>query len=74
MRSTTVEELCVGDLAMALEASEDAVGYGLRILRMAGFVVGRRAGRVIYYRLPTTSPNRCASTAFGGWWSSAAVP
>ncbi|HJT92384.1 MAG TPA: ArsR family transcriptional regulator [Mycobacterium sp.] len=56
MRSTTVEELCVGDLAMALEASEDAVGYGLRILRMAGFVVGRRAGRVIYYRLAGDFP------------------
>ncbi len=46
----TGEELCVGDLILALKASEDAVGYGLRILRTAGLVVGRRAGRVVYYR------------------------
>jgi ArsR family transcriptional regulator, lead/cadmium/zinc/bismuth-responsive transcriptional repressor len=52
----TVEELCVGDLALALNASEDAVGYGLRILRTAGLVVGRRAGRVVYYRLTDDFP------------------
>ena len=27
------EELCVGDLALALEVNEDAVGYALRVLR-----------------------------------------
>jgi DNA-binding transcriptional ArsR family regulator len=52
----TVEELCVGDLALALHASEDAVGYGLRILRTAGLVVGRRAGRVVFYRLTDDFP------------------
>ena len=52
----TVEELCVGDLALALEASEDAVGYGLRILRTAGLVAGRRAGRIVYYRLADDFP------------------
>jgi ArsR family transcriptional regulator, lead/cadmium/zinc/bismuth-responsive transcriptional repressor len=52
----TVEELCVGDLALALSASEDAVGYGLRILRTAGLVVGRRVGRVVYYRLTDDFP------------------
>jgi DNA-binding transcriptional ArsR family regulator len=52
----TVEELCVGDLALALNASEDAVGYGLRILRTAGLVVGRRVGRVVYYRLTDDFP------------------
>jgi DNA-binding transcriptional ArsR family regulator len=46
-----VEELCVGDLALALEATEDSVGYGLRLLRTAGLVVTRKVGRVVFYRL-----------------------
>jgi len=46
-----VEELCVGDLALALEATEDAVGYGLRLLRTAGLVATRKSGRVVFYRL-----------------------
>ncbi len=51
-----VEELCVGDLALALEATEDAVGYALRLLRTAGFVVSRKEGRVVYYRLADGFP------------------
>ena len=51
-----VEELCVGDLALALEANEDAVGYALRLLRTAGLVVNRRQGRVVYYRLADGFP------------------
>jgi ArsR family transcriptional regulator, lead/cadmium/zinc/bismuth-responsive transcriptional repressor len=51
-----VDELCVGDLAIALDASEDAVGYGLRILRTAGLVTNRRTGRVVYYRLADNFP------------------
>jgi DNA-binding transcriptional ArsR family regulator len=50
------EELCVGDLALALDASEDAVSYGLRLLRTAGLVLTRRAGRVIYNRLADDFP------------------
>ncbi len=46
-----VEELCVGDLALALDASEDSVSYALRILRTAGLVRRRRDGRMGYYRL-----------------------
>ena len=45
-----VEELCVGDLALALSVSEDAVSYGLRVLRTAGLVTRRKDGRVVYYR------------------------
>jgi DNA-binding transcriptional ArsR family regulator len=41
-----VDELCVGDLALALDVSEDAVSYGLRMLRTAGLVQTRREGRV----------------------------
>jgi ArsR family transcriptional regulator, lead/cadmium/zinc/bismuth-responsive transcriptional repressor len=51
-----VEELCVGDLALVLGITEDAVGYGLRILRTAGLVQTRKAGRVVYYRLATDFP------------------
>lgn len=46
-----VEELCVGDLALTLATSEDAVGYALRLLRTAGLVTRRKEGRVVYYRL-----------------------
>ena len=52
----TVDELCVGDLVLALDGSQDAVGYALRILRTAGLVVNRRAGRIIYYRLADDFP------------------
>jgi len=45
------EEMCVGDLALALDASEDAVSYGLRILRERGLVERRAAGRLGYYRV-----------------------
>jgi DNA-binding transcriptional ArsR family regulator len=51
-----VEELCVGDLALALDASEDAVGYALRVLRTAGLVANRKEGRVVYYRLAEGFP------------------
>ncbi|MCI2237281.1 metalloregulator ArsR/SmtB family transcription factor [Paenibacillus sp. TRM 82003] len=51
-----VEELCVGDLALALGVSEDVVGYALRVLRTAGLVSRRKEGRVVYYRLADGFP------------------
>lgn len=51
-----VEELCVGDLALALAATEDAVGYGLRLLRTAGLVATRKSGRAVFYRLGPDFP------------------
>ena len=50
------EELCVGDLALALDASEDQVTYGLRLLRAAGLVETRKEGRVVYNRLAPDFP------------------
>ena len=50
------EELCVGDLALALEVSEDSVSYALRLLRTAGLVVTRKHGRVVYNRLAADFP------------------
>lgn len=52
----TVDELCVGDLVLVLDASPDAVGYALRMLRTAGLVQNRRDGRVIHYRLADDFP------------------
>ncbi len=51
-----VEELCVGDIALALELSEDSVGYALRLLRTAGLVATRKQGRVVFYRLAEDFP------------------
>jgi DNA-binding transcriptional ArsR family regulator len=51
-----VDELCVGDLALALDTSEDATGYALRLLRTAGLVSRRKQGRVVYYRLADGFP------------------
>ena len=50
------EELCVGDLALALAVSEDSVSYALRLLRTAGLVVTRKQGRVVYNRLAPDFP------------------
>lgn len=37
-------ELCVGDLALALDANEDQVSYALKMLRLAGLVSFRKDG------------------------------
>ena len=51
-----VDELCVGDLALALDVSEDAASYGLRVLRTAGLVTRRKEGRMAFYRLAEGFP------------------
>jgi DNA-binding transcriptional ArsR family regulator len=51
-------ELCVGDLALALDASEDQVSYGLKMLRLAGLVSPRRDGRMVCYRLSNGFPHQ----------------
>jgi ArsR family transcriptional regulator, lead/cadmium/zinc/bismuth-responsive transcriptional repressor len=53
-----VDELCVGDLAMALAISQDQSSYGLKLLRGAGLVQARRDGRVVYYRLADGFPHQ----------------
>jgi len=47
----TAEEMCVGDIALAVDTSEDSASYALRLLRTAGLVHRRREGRMGYYRL-----------------------
>jgi DNA-binding transcriptional ArsR family regulator len=52
-----VERLCVGDLALALEVTDDAASYALRMLRTAGLVTFRKEGRVVYYSLAASFPH-----------------
>ena len=54
----SVEALCVGDLALALEVSEDATSYALKLLRTAGLVRNDRDGRTVYYRLADGFPHQ----------------
>jgi DNA-binding transcriptional ArsR family regulator len=44
-------ELCVCDLAAAVDVAETAVSQALRLLRTAGVVRARRDGRQVWYRL-----------------------
>ena len=50
-------ELCVGDLALALDATEDQVSYALKMLRLAGLVSFRKDGRMVFYRLSDGFPH-----------------
>ncbi|MGH9210174.1 MAG: ArsR/SmtB family transcription factor [Acidimicrobiales bacterium] len=44
-------ELCVCDLAEVVGVPETSVSHALRLLRTAGIVHNRRAGRMMYYSL-----------------------
>jgi DNA-binding transcriptional ArsR family regulator len=44
-------ELCVCDIALVLGMSVSALSHQLRLLRERGAVEGRKAGRIVYYRL-----------------------
>jgi ArsR family transcriptional regulator, lead/cadmium/zinc/bismuth-responsive transcriptional repressor len=44
-------ELCVCDLSAAVGVPETSVSQALRLLRTAGAVRARRAGRIVWYRL-----------------------
>jgi DNA-binding transcriptional ArsR family regulator len=50
-------ELCVGDLALALDVTEDQVSYALKMLRLAGLVNFRKDGRMVFYRLSDGFPH-----------------
>jgi DNA-binding transcriptional ArsR family regulator len=55
---SATDELCVGDLALALDVTVDAASYALKLLRLAGLVSFRRHGRVVYYRLSRGFPHQ----------------
>lgn len=44
-------ELCVCDLAWVVERSEKLVSHHVRVLRAAGLVRSRRAGKMVMYEL-----------------------
>lgn len=44
-------ELCVCDLSAATETAETNISHALRLLRTAGVVKARRAGRMMHYSL-----------------------
>jgi DNA-binding transcriptional ArsR family regulator len=44
-------EVCVGDLCIALEMSQPAVSYQLRILRTLRIVRARKEGKHVFYTL-----------------------
>ena len=46
-----VKELCVCDLAAALEMSESAVSHQMRVLRSMRLVSYQKRGRTVFYRL-----------------------
>jgi DNA-binding transcriptional ArsR family regulator len=52
------EELCVGDLALALDVTEDQVSYALKMLRLSGMVSFRKDGRMVFYRLSEGFPHQ----------------
>jgi ArsR family transcriptional regulator, lead/cadmium/zinc/bismuth-responsive transcriptional repressor len=46
-----IAELCVGDLAIALEMSDSAVSHQLKTLRSLRLVSYRKQGRHVFYQL-----------------------
>ena len=54
----SASELCVGDLALVLDATEDQVSYALKMLRLAGLVSFRKDGRMVCYRLAGGFPHQ----------------
>lgn len=50
-------ELCVGDLALALDVNQDQVSYALKMPRLAGLASFRKDGRVVFYRLSDSFPH-----------------
>lgn len=47
-------EQCVNNISLAIDMSASAVSHHLRVLRQAGLIVNRRAGKEIYYKLADT--------------------
>lgn len=44
-------ELCVQDIASALDMTQSAISHQIRILKSSGVVKGTRDGKLIYYSL-----------------------
>lgn len=44
-------EECVGNIAAAMEMTDQAVSHHLRLLKKSGLIVSRREGKEIYYKM-----------------------
>jgi ArsR family transcriptional regulator len=51
LRARAAGELCVSDLAKALEMTQSAISHQLRILKSNKLVRSRREGKTIFYAL-----------------------
>ncbi|MBL0386562.1 winged helix-turn-helix transcriptional regulator [Tumebacillus sp. ITR2] len=51
LRALSVSEMCVCDIAAALEMTQSAVSHQLRLLRNMRIIKRRKAGRMNYYSL-----------------------
>lgn len=51
LHALSMQELCVGDIATILGATDSAVSHQLRYLRSMRLVRNRREGKMIYYAL-----------------------
>lgn len=58
-------ELCVCDLAAVTGASKSMTSHQLRLLRTAGLVLQRRAGKLVFYRLANESLSALLRSASG---------
>ena len=47
-------EECVGNIAAAMQMTDQAVSHHLRLLKKSGLIVSRRDGKEIYYKLADT--------------------
>ena len=52
----TQEEMCVGDIAAALNMTQSAVSNQLKLLKQARLIRSRREGKMIYYALSDAHP------------------
>jgi ArsR family transcriptional regulator, lead/cadmium/zinc/bismuth-responsive transcriptional repressor len=51
LRALSWGDVCVGDLALALEVSQSSISHQLRLLHSLGIVTSVRRGRHIYYSI-----------------------
>ena len=58
-------ELCVCDLAAVTGASKSMTSHQFRLLRTAGLVLQRRAGKLVFYRLANESLGALLRSASG---------
>ena len=50
------DPVAIGQHPDPADATEDAIGYALKLLRTAGLVATRKQGRAVFYRLANDVP------------------